>query len=136
MNFTNIEIVGEFPFATRQPSKSELQEILAALNNSNFSIRRELTADNNLYKAPHDLKWDDACHATARKFSVVNKNLVVISGYLIKFAGDKAKLISHSVVKDTETNIIWELMTPLYPIDEYQFIEHSPEIQDHDLVAW
>jgi uncharacterized lipoprotein len=80
--------------------------------------------------------WSDDCHATARKFSGVNKNLVVISGYLIQFTGDKAKLISHSVVKDTETNIIWELMTSFYPIDEYQFIEHSPEIKGHDLVAW
>ncbi|NEU72104.1 hypothetical protein PI95_005830 [Hassallia byssoidea VB512170] len=96
MKFRNIDIYRSNDFATEKLSKSELQEILSALNSCNFS-RRIALPENHAYQQPDDLK-DDLCHTTARKYASINKNLIQVSGYVITFFPKAAKLIAHSVV--------------------------------------
>jgi|GEM_PF-3064540 len=136
--FTKICKLGEpKQNATKEPSESDLTEILAALNNYNFSTRTELHDGNPLYKYPDFTDSQFAqCHETARKYAEENENLKVVSGYIVEFETDtnRAILTSHSVVRDIENNTLWELMGSLYSIDK-KFIEHSPEIKGHNLVA-
>lgn len=134
MNFTRIEIYKENEFAANKPADSELQEILSALNGHNFSERIALP-ENHCYQEPN-LGENDYCHAISRKFASINQNLTQVSGYLVEFYDNHAKLTAHSVLKDINSKNLLEPMHLLYLLDKYVFIEHSTGNRGYDLKAW
>jgi hypothetical protein len=123
---------------TGELTQTELREILELLNEEHFSVREELGIEHS-YQDPPDLEAFDHCHATARKYALANENLIQVPGYLIlciEIDAEQVELIelkAHSVVQNTKRKELLELMSSVYPLDKYYFIEHESGRKGVDL---
>lgn len=135
MVFSNIEIKTSNTNSRGELTEDQGQEILDLLNAENFRTREELPT---FYITPPTLEPSDHCHATARKYAEVNKNLTKVSGYLVLSThrnANEVTLKAHSVVQDTNGQL-FETMSAIYPLNKYDFIEHETGERGHDLEAW
>jgi hypothetical protein len=132
MQYTIIEVKQEHPNACGDLTETEKIEILSDLNSENFSERIQMSYIHT-YKDPQDLHMYEHCHSTAIKYARENPELEVVSGYIVIPISYGVNLLSHSVVRDVSTGILWELM---YSVESKKFIVRSPNIRGYDLTAY
>ncbi|MDS1348514.1 hypothetical protein [Planktothrix agardhii] len=137
MVFSNITIKKSNKDSKEKPTETELQEILDLLNEEDFETREDMPIEHS-YNDPPDIEWSDECHETAKKYARDNDYLTQVSGYLISSIeenANKVELKAHSVVQDTNTETLLEVMPGIYSLEKYNFIEHESGIRGHDLEA-
>ena len=126
----------------KQLTYQEKHEILNRLNKGRFFERKELTNKTIMPMLNQVMQIHINCHDVTRELAKIiqNSNWQRCPGYLVERKvnvhssyENYVVLKHHSVIKNVQSQIFYECLLPIYPLDKYLFIPHNSSLKGWDI---